>query len=449
MRKAAIIGGGITGLTIAHRLAKAGHQPIVFEATARVGGKIRTDRHGGFVVERAPDCFRTGSKEGEALIDELGLSDEVIAPAARHWNIWTTGRLHRVPAGLLRFTSVEASGIDDVQFLSPEGKAAFRNEPMVPPGSGDDESLASFFRRRFGEEFSRTVAETLFAGTHAGNAESLSMRAILPQLSRREQERGCLLQNNPLKPSASVKATDPFLSFRHGMQTIVDALVQALPAGSLCLSTPANSLDPTETGWAIDGESFDDVFLTVPAHAASRLLAPLAPNAAALMHKIKFASSAIATLILDSADAEPFLDGSGFLVPHGERLPIVGATWSSRKWSGRAPSGKELIRVFLPLDANASIDEASLAQTAIRGLSQAVGHPIRPETLQVDIWQEGLPQYQVGHVDLVKEIKMEVLHLGSDGKRSAPVLAGASYEGAGVHSCIEQGCRAAASITEP
>jgi oxygen-dependent protoporphyrinogen oxidase len=471
-----IIGGGITGLTAAYTLDQEGDcEVILLEAGPRLGGKIATQRipwhDSTLVVEEGADALFSRKPWALDLAEELGLAHELVEPQAKEFSMLIDGKLHRVPAGLVTLTYSDTDAIDRADFLSNEAKASVAREAHVPKGEGDDESIASFFRRRFGEEFSRVIAEPLLAGTHGGSPETLSMKALYPAYFDLEREHGSLAagtaNHKPTPPPTGIRG-NTFLSFRNGMGTLVETLSTRLGKTQTHLNTPVAKISGPPTLF-LEGESekgrganqtsakqlltvttddgrewvANDVILAVPSHQAAKLVAESAPKAANLMANIKHASGAIVTLAYP-ADAIPGgISGTGFLVPYHEDFPLTGGTWSSVKWPNRAPSDTILVRLFLGRSEGLNLETETeetivkIAQNAFERLCTAKQSPIF-RTMQR--WIQSLPQYEVGHLECLVGIDAALTPL------RGLHLAGTSYRGVGIPDCVRQGREVARSV---
>ena len=453
--KIAIVGAGITGLSAAYTLEKLGEDDItIFESSRRLGGKVYTNHIKEFLVEEGPDCFFTRKEGALSLIHEIGLESELVAPKTKEFGLFTSGKLHRVPGGLVTFTHLTPNAINDATFLSPEGKARTLAEADQMPGQEDDESIESFFTRRFGPEFYRLAAEPLLAGTHGGDGGSLSMRALYPGYFRLERSYGSLTAgmqetkaSHPKGISGSAVVVDPnlqvqspphssFLTFSGGMGTLVEGIAAQFKHTKVRLNSPisdANALSDLE-------QEYDRVLVAVPANAAVWLL----PEFRYLLEQIRHKSSAIVTFSVNRKHILSEMNLTGFLIPKHEQGALSGATWSSEKWSHRAPAGQVLMRAFLAIDEeqmNQADDEhlARLASDAIRQIITVSG-PMNP--LLVTRWNQALPQYKVGHLDLLDSLRNDL--------RSRPkiFLAGTSYGGIGVPDCLRQGKEAAYTMLD-
>lgn len=413
-KRIAIVGGGITGLAAAYRLERLTDAEInLYEAADRVGGKLHTGHFGDLLVEFGPDCFFCRKPGTREWISELGLDDDLIEPRQSEFSLLVNGALHRVPAGLVTFSHASPEALQRADFLSDAAKARALEEPSQPIGTGEDESIRSFFTRRFGEEFSRVVAETLLAGTHGGDPDRLSMKALFPAYFDLERSQGAL--GGAARPSVSGPS---FLSFRGGMQTLVGGLVRGLQRTRIHLRYPIRSLDELAA---------DRVLVAIPANVAA---ACVGGKVGESLKAIEHRSSTIVTLSFPHDRLTRELSGTGFLVPPSEEGAVTGATWSSEKWSGRAHDAA-LLRVFLRGDAEPE---------AWRSVAPLIGVSGEPTFQRVTRWRNAQPQYEVGHLGRIAAIESQLPpHLW---------LAGTSYRGVGVPDCLRQGRDAAQSITE-
>jgi oxygen-dependent protoporphyrinogen oxidase len=283
----AVVGGGIAGLAAALVLHERGHRFVLFEASDRLGGVIRTEREAGFLLEGGPDSFLVQKPEALALVRALGLAARLVPtnPRARTVYVLRGGRLFPMPEGMTltvptRVWPVLASPLFSWTAKLRMGLELFR--PAAPPG--EDESIAAFVRRRFGAEVLERVAEPLLAGIHAGDPETLSLRATFPRLAALEQAHGSLVRGlrrqAPPSPSAFPSA---FASLQGGLGELVDALVARLPERALRTGCAVRALWRGDLGLTLRLEGGDDVsckavVVALPAHGAATLLEPLSAD---------------------------------------------------------------------------------------------------------------------------------------------------------------------------
>ena len=439
-----IIGGGITGLTTAYTLERETDFEItLLDRERRFGGKIQTRREDGFIVEVGPDSVFTGKPEAIDLIKEIGLEEEISEPGSAGFGLLIGSKLYPVPHGIARFAGVSSDRIDQATFLSCAGKKRALEERSVPPGKGGDESIRSFFSRRFGEEFSRLVAEPILAGTHAGDPDKLSVKALYPSYLAREQRSGCLSGES----SGLAEAVSPsFLSLKGGMEVLAGRLRSRLERVS-CVTVEAIGVEHIRTASPLvltygTQYSADHVVITVPANFASELLADQAVSTSQLLKRMDFASSQIVTAAYprSALGKEPI--GTGFLTPHDADHSLSGGTWTSQKWPGRARSDQFLARFFFGGKGRRLLDtKGELIEKARQAAEVTLGVSNPPDRLWIDEWDGAFPQYEIGHTELVDQIEQSL-----DGKPFS--VAGSSYRGVGIPDCIRQGREAARKIAK-
>lgn len=417
----------------------------LFESGTEFGGKIQTLHQDGFTIEEGPDSIFTAKPAALELISQLGLDDQVVATKSKGYYLLLDGRLHRVPSGLASLINVDRSSIQQADFLSTEGKERALAEPTVPPEIVKDESIAGFFTRRFGYEFSKLVAEPILAGTHGGDPSRLSMRALYPHFLEREAQYG----NLSFSDGASQGLRKPgFVSLKTGMKALIEKLVDSLERSQLFLAAGPVRFEGEEASLAVwkdedpFKEHFDHALLAMPADDASHRLLDIQPETSQLLADIEFASSVIVTAAYE-ADALPGeLNGTGFLAPFDEDEILTGCTWTSAKWPGRAPEDKVLIRFFYGGDGRPTPPTGGELVEATRAHAAAIlGIKDPPQLIKEVAWHRALPQYTIGHTELVDRIEESL-----EGTRFT--VAGSSYRGVGIPDCIRQGQDAARKIAK-
>lgn len=450
----AIIGGGITGLAAAWELQKTSPdpRPALFEATSHFGGKIITRTLEGCLVEGGPDSLLTEKPWAIDLCRELGLESELLPSndAQRSFSILHRGRLHPFPAGCKLFIPQKVTPILTTSLLSPRGKARMLMEPLLRHRlPEEDESLADFTRRHFGQETLDRLAGPLLGGIYGGDPENMSMAATFPRLRELERKHGSLVKGMAgmmRQANASArkgKAPALFTSLRSGMQTLPDALAEKLRP---CLrpETPVTDLEKTESGWLVNGEPFDNVIVALPARAAARLISGLDADLEKLLSRQASSSSATLSLIFKRREVKPLPTGFGFMAAHPLTSILVGCTWTGNKFDGRDTPEHFVCRAFLGgPDAKALIadgsDDALISQalTALREVCPFI--PETPLAHWLQRWPNGNPGYALGHLDWLKAIrKKEAEHPGLH-------FIGSSYDGISVSDCVRQAQTLAAS----
>lgn len=453
-----VVGAGISGLAAAYtllRAAPAGTRVTVVEASARAGGKARTEEFAGLPVDSGADAFLARVPAGVRLAGQLGLADQIISPTTSSAFVYAAGALRALPSGTALGVPMDLWPLAKSRLLTPLGLLRAAAEPLLPgrPINGDV-SIGQLVASRFGRQVRDRLVEPLLGGVYAGWSDKLSLDATSPATSAAAHaSRSVLLGLRARRPPQ--KPGPVFHSFTGGMSVLVDALVAALRAGGVDvrLGVSVTGLSRTSEGWrvrlgdragvsATSGElDAHAIVVALPASPAAKLLADIAPAAAADLAAIEYASVGIVTLAYPRLGS-PRQHGSGFLVAAGEQRVIKAGTWTSQKWAhlagefdivrcsvGRAGQNHDLRR-----------DDDDLVAAVHADLRDIAGFQSPPVLSRVTRWGGALPQYAVGQLDRVGRIERAVA--------SVPGLAlcGAAYRGIGIPACIESGERAAARI---
>jgi oxygen-dependent protoporphyrinogen oxidase len=447
-RRVVVVGGGIAGLAAAHRLVERGTDVVLLEAGERLGGTLATERSGGFTLEVGGDAILTEKPWAVDLCRRIGFADQLVGTreGERKTFVVHRGRVEPLPEGFLLLAPTDLGALAASRLFSWPGKLRMALDLVLPRGAPDvDESVASFVRRRLGDEALERVAEPLLGGIYTADADRLSLAATMPRFLELERRHRSLILGLRAgsRPNAAGARYSLFVAPAAGMGALVDALARRLPEGVVRMRTPVAGLARDGTRWRVEtaGESFatDAVVLAAPAAAAARLVASLDPELASLLAGIDYASSATVTLGYQ-ADRLPPLGGFGFVVPRTERRALLACTYASRKWPGRAPEGHELVRAFVGGALRPDLldlDDAALVTAVRRELESLVGIAATPVLVRVHRHPRAMPQYAVGHLARVAAIERRVAAL------TGLQLAGAAYRGVGIPDCVRSGEAAA------
>ena len=485
-----VVGAGIAGLAAAWevRCSAPGAALVVLEATERAGGAIRTSSFAGRDVDEGADAFLARVDDGTRLCAELGLADDLVAPATGQAFVHLDGELVPLPRAQFLGVPLDPDGLDG-KVLSPVGRAALHADltrAAPPPGGspgtdrrgaavpgagiggapgpegsragyefhGADCSIGSLIRSRLGDEVLERLVGPLVGSINAGDCDRLSLTAAAPALAEAAHADASLiraLRERGAGASGTGAAPEPvFWGLRGGMERLTATLAQRL-APALSLGEPALALD-VQPGHAGDPEISsvatpdrsiicDAVVLATGARRCARLVEPWAPEAASLLGCTETASVAIVTLAYEASAVPGARAGSGFLVPPSAGLDITACSWASTKWAhlGGTGGGTVILRVSLGRHGDDGITEqpdATLIGAARGGLATTMGVVDEPVASRVTRWPDAFPQYAVGHVERTAAVEAA---LGTAGV----FCAGASFHGIGIPSCIGSGRRAA------
>jgi protoporphyrinogen oxidase len=443
-----VVGGGIAGLAAAHRLALAGVDVTVVEGAAVVGGKLRISEVAGIAVDSGAEMFLRRVPEALDLVTSLGRAEEIVSPTTTSASIWARGSLRPMPTGTVMGVPSDPATLLGVLSASEVERVELdRDLPGDPPG--EDIAVGEWVGGRLGRAVVDRLIDPLLGGVYAGRADSLSLAATVPQLPR--DERSALAAAQRVVP-ATPSESPVFATVIGGLGSLPTSLVDAITAhgGRIVTGRPVRRLERTPTGWrVVHGPTTDEraidadaVILAVPAAPAARLLADVAPVAAATLASIEAASMAIVTTAWQPGDSRPPA-GSGYLVPAVYGRPVKAVTFASAKWAHLAAADLVMVRASLGRYGDTAVlqrDDADLVEQVVDELTSYAGFAGAPIDARVTRWGGALPQYAVGHLDRVARIRAAVAVV--------PGLAvcGATYEGVGVPACIRTGLSAADEV---
>ncbi|MBI1736050.1 MAG: protoporphyrinogen oxidase [Candidatus Rokubacteria bacterium] len=454
-----VIGGGVTGLAAAHRAVELARERgialelTLIEARGRVGGTIRSERVDGFLLEAGPDSFLSEKPWALALCRRLGVEDRLVRTDDRFRKtfVWHGGRLHPLPDGFQLLAPTRLAPFLGSSLFSWPGKLRMALDLVIGRGTGDDESLGAFVRRRLGAEALDRVAQPLVAGIYTADPDDLSLAATMPRfLDLERRERSIILALWRASRRAPASGTSGarwslFVTFRDGMEELITTLAARLPPDAIYLGRRVAGVERVGDTWAVataDGGRLvaDHVIVSSEAHATAHLLRYVDPTLSRLVGEIPYTSAATVSLGWRRADIPHPLDGFGFVVPRSEGRALLAGTFSSVKYPNRAPDGHVLVRAFLGGALNAAVldgDDATLAALARRELADAIGVRAEPLLARVARWPASMPQYRVGQLTRVEAIEQRLVAL------PGLHLAGGAYRGVGIADCVRSGETAA------
>lgn len=478
----AIIGGGATGLGAAFLLKRAADSGAdvsfsLYEKDARLGGKVAgeivPDPETGepFVVDGGPDCFSSHKPAAMRIARLAGIGDQRLPSneARKAVYLFRGDKIHPLPDGFSMFVPTKLAPLFETEYLTEQGKQEMLRDLTAPKkelvaGERNDETLESFIVRRFGREVLDYVAEPFVGGVHASAPESMSLAASFPMYLDMEQKYGSVIRGTVLgvaarERAAAGKPKDPnntvFSSFKGGVHQLTDAMADAAGRENLHVGVGVVHVDVVKSSgggqtYSLmlsngDVVSADGVIFATESHAGARLMADVDAELAANCGAIPNLTSATCSFAFKADEVGLTHDGFGILVPAVENRNLLAATWSSTKWSNRAPEGRVLIRGFIGTPHNQHVMEKSdeeLTAIVLQELVEVMG--VSPEAKPLFSrfyrWTLGMSQYTMGHLDRVEFIEQRAA------ETHGLALGGGCFRGVGVPNCIESGERAAIKI---
>ncbi len=451
MRRIAIIGGGISGLSAAYALEKkcrAGIEVdyVLYESSPRLGGVLVTERVDDCLIEAGPDSFLTEKPWASDLCQELGIGDQLIGSndADRKTYILIRGRLVEMPDGMMFMVPTKILPTIFSPLFSLKTKLRMAREWFHPPHVVEgDETVASMVERHYGPEMVDRLADPLLSGVYGGEASQLSVRAVLARFAEMEAKHGSLgramlaARRNAAKSSGAPRPL--FTSLKEGMQQMVDALVARLDGDAVTTGTPVQAVAREGGGWIVSAglqsDRFDAVILAVSTQVAASLLRMSGPELAAELGGVKYSSSITVALGYDQRVRKTLPPGFGFLAPRSEGKRMLAAT----KFPHRAPYDRAILRCFL----GGARDEQILASSddeilriVREELNQILHLTAEPLFARVFKWRAAMAQYGVGHLERLQRIEAH------QQKLPGLALAGNGYNGIGVPDCVRSGTEA-------
>lgn len=453
----AVVGGGISGLAAAWAGMQQGADVVVIEAADAPGGKLRTSPVAGIDIDEGADAFLARVPEAVRLCGELGLGDDLVSPATGTAYVWTDGALRRLPPEQLLGVPTDLDAVAASGILTAAGVERARADLTAPDDApSGDEAIATLVRRRLGDEVLDRLVAPLLGGIWAGDCDLLSLRVAAANLAAARDRDASIIRGAAILRAEAVEqgaADGPvFLAPTGGVARLVDALAERLGERLRC-GAPVSSLEPDGAGWRLatgDGDDpaahrlpvlADRVVLATPAYVTARLLASRAPEVAAFLAGIDYASVVLTVLVVPREGIDHPLDGSGFLVPQSSGRLLTACSWMTSKW---AHLGVDPSTVILRASAGRAGDERALAATEeelvvalIADLRDTMGLHATPTAVRVTRWERSFPQPRPGHLDALASAERALAE-----RAPGLTMAGAWELGVGIPACIRAADRA-------
>ncbi len=405
-----VVGAGISGLTTAFHLRRAGKRVAVLEASERVGGSIETYADGAWRFEMGPNTVVESHESAGRLIRDCGLESEKIAasPSAKRRYLYKSGRLEPLPSGPV--------GLLKTPLFPLSAKLRLLREPWIGrPAGGEEESIAGFVRRRLGQAILDYAVGPFVSGVYAGDPERLSVRWAVPKIHALERDHGSLLRGALAKRKGAAPGSPrgAMISFREGLAELPRKLAREI--GDVRTGVACEKVLRGDAGFQVETPlgiiEAERVVLAVPADVAARLLDEATAGASRLFAEIPYAPVVVVSLGWRREDASHPLDGFGFLAPRKERLRLLGCLFPSEIFPGRAPEGHVALATFAGGRTDPDLvtwDDERIVSTLVEELRGPLGLTGEPAFQLVRRWPRAIPQYELGHgrfVERAQEIE--------------------------------------------
>lgn len=463
MRQMAIVGGGLTGLAAAYYFGKThpDWKVELFESENRFGGKVKTKRVDGYVVEIGPDSYLARKTAMTDFITELGLGETIVENATGQAYIYDRGTMNPIPGGSIVGIPTEIIPFAISPLLSVKGKLRAATDWFKKPyETTDDVSIGDFFRYHLGQEMMDKLIEPLLSGIYGGDIYKLSLDATFPDFHHLEKKYGNMLKGTLAmrrqRAKGPVKAAAQFRQVTGGLESIIDAAVAQMPSNvTLHLGRAVISLERYTAGdgyrlvYRQGAESekeqvFDEVILTTPPQAYRRWF--LGDPAFDCLRQMDLSSCAIAILGFEKKNFDASIAGTGFLITRKTETPLTACTYMSVKWPQTTPEDKVVLRVFLGKAGDSTVsncNEQELGRIALAEAKKMIGFSCDPLWSEVARLDKSMPQYSVGHRGRIATLRAHVaavypgLH-----------VIGTPFDGVGMPDGIKQAKELVDAMTE-
>ncbi|WP_298829519.1 protoporphyrinogen oxidase [uncultured Planococcus sp.] len=458
MKKAVVIGGGITGLSAMYYLQKLNLQEnldlelVLIEREAELGGKIKTAVDNEFIMEVGADSIVARHASVMPLIEDLGLKGRVVYNGTGISYLYANNVLHAIPKDTVFGIPMNREALFSSTLVSEEGKqAALKDFDSVNESFTRDSSIGEFLEAFLGKELVENQIAPVLSGVYSGNLHELTLASTLPYLVDYKNKYGSIIKGfEANKEFFQGAANKKFISFDQGMQVLIDEMESKLDHVRIVKGIGTKSVKRDGECYLVeleDGEAIeaDFVILATPHQIAQQLLGIAELDA----EFDQFLNSSLISVYLgfDIPDERLPEDGTGFIVSQESDLHCNACTWTSRKWSHTSKNHKLLVRLFYKSSHPSygmlkDLSEEELAKVAMEDVRKSLGIEEEPLTIEVTGWKSLMPNYHMQHKTAISalELKMEKMVPGVK-------LAGSSYFGVGIGACIQNGADLAKIIT--
>jgi protoporphyrinogen/coproporphyrinogen III oxidase len=458
MKTVLIIGGGVTGLSAMFELHKwkkenqSDVRLILIEALSELGGKIRTVKEDGFVMEAGADSIVARKANGMSFIEELGLEGEVVYNDVGRSFIYSDGELKPIPLDSVFGIPASVESLAKSTLVSAEGKVeALKDFYTTNDQFTKNDSIGDFLEYFFGKELVAKQIAPVLSGVYSGELSDLTIASTLPYLIDYKEEHGSIIKGLEANKKKFIGGEKKFFSFINGLSSLIEAYEQKLDDVDIYKNTKVRIVEKVGNRYQVvlanrEIIESDFVVLSIPHSAAEGLFS----NQELKNEFSKLKNSSLISIYLgfDVPDQQLPADGTGFITASSDELTCNACTWTSRKWKHTSITGNLLVRLFYKsshpaFDGLKEMSEEELKQVALKDISMSLGITAEPVVSEITKWTDSMPNYLITHPKTVGALENRL-------KESYPgiLLAGCSYYGVGIPDCIENGERMARKIIE-
>ena len=445
MKRVAIVGAGITGLSAMHYLLKDGGDLTVdlYEASDRAGGKVNTHIRDGYTIELGPESYLARKEVMTELAHEVGLGDTLVRNQTGQAYIYAKNKLSPVPKGTMLGVPMELSPLLTTDLVSLAGKLRAGLDfikPAMPLYK--DISVGEFFRARFGNDLLEQMIEPLLAGVYGTDIDKLSLMSTYPNFKETEQEYGSLMKGlmaeKKDKRAAPKTKTGAFLQFKNGLQSFIDRLVSENEkrGGQIHFNFDVTAIEKTEDGYELTADGgthhYDEVIVTTPHFQYKRWFKD---KEFEYFKHMEATSVATVVMAFDAEQVRNTIEGTGFVISRNMDTSITACTWTNKKWEHSTPEGKALLRAYVGRPGDFIVHEKSdedIVRLAREDLDKIMDLDGEPEFTIVTRMMNAMPNYFVGHKYIIDDIQKYAAE-----NYPGLHLIGASHYAVGLPDCVQ------------
>ncbi|SFL56621.1 oxygen-dependent protoporphyrinogen oxidase [Paenibacillus sp. 1_12] len=459
MKTIVVIGGGITGLSTAYYLQKTikaqnrDAKIVLVEANDTLGGKIRTAHEGEFIMETGADSIVSRKTNVAPFLEELDIQKDVVYNATGISYIYTDGELKPIPKEAVFGIPLSLESLAKSNLVSAKGKVEALKDFYTPNETFTKEhSIGEFLEYFLGKELVEKQISPVLSGVYSGQLQDLTIASTLPYLLDYKNKYGSIIQGLAENKQRFLGTGDKkFLSFKHGVSSLVDRIEERLTDVDLYKGVQAEKIKKQQERYLVSLSNHKEI------ETDFIVLSTLHPVAQHLMldkaldedfEQLKNSSLISVYLGFDIPDSELPKDGTGFIVAEDSDLSCNACTWTSRKWEHTSEKKRLLVRLFYKSTCRdyeklLQMTKEEIVQIARKDIEDSLGITGTPISSDITKWHETMPNYHLKHPQLVKSLENKLAE-----NYPNVILAGCSYYGVGIPDCIMNGEKTAEWIAE-